>query len=1167
MNAPTLIVGLGGCGSKVALRVSKMLNEEQKEKIGFAVFDTDVNELRDIEEKSPFVKTIQTSTRLTVGEYLDIDHHSRDNWFPVNAILNSKNLTEGAGQVRAISRLAFETAVRAGKMEPLHKAIENLYKLEGNKYEQALRVIIVSSLAGGTGSGILLPVALYIKNYLATKYRQSSNITRGFFLLPEVFYDVIPGEAEKNNLKSNAYAAIRELDSFLMRGDSTLPERYRDKVNIEFPIAGTDNFESYNIRPYDFCFLFDAQNSDGKQLNSYDEYLDHAANCIYSQSIGPMNKRSNSSEDNTIRKLAAEQGRNRYAGAGCSRLVYPFNDVRDYIALNWTKECVSDQWMKFDNQFEVQLKKNAKQRKDGIFVPDLLRSDSYIKLIEQASANGDSFAKSIITSCEVYEPNSLRAKCKKWDEYMECVRKHINECLEQDSEAEALEEESTSIRSAITNLNTTNKVTQYIDVFHNLEDYCKKIEVYSSTTASTIAYSLFRANEDEDISKETKDFQLEHYFKDSANNFIHPNAIRYFLYNVLKELVLLKKGVDSDVKDLKESFDTFEESTFHDDNSDNVGNAQSLANRKKSLVENFSNKPTQQLLEIAEKYNKYWTDIEDFKEKSILASIYAEAIEYVSDVCNAFESFYKSFTSQIASIKKRISVLERKYYKNAQGNAARYVCASKECLKLILEETPYTDGYNEIDGKLSLAIYNRIRAYGMDKRNEKNERFFNELFENEIVGYFRHSIMKSYSSIVDMDIISAIEKEARYIGECNTDNEVELYTKNVFDECKVLAAPFIEKPIGEDKNPINACTFNDELDPDDDSPRSSLIKKELMNFGGAPDKDIPLNEILFYKSFYGLRATDLSKFAPATETETYSRTEGLYYRAYFDLITKIHPETHKSTVITPHIDKWWHNVSMLPDLDDENQQKQEDDIYAAFFWSMISKQIQLLNDGRKTPVYRISSRLVKELSDKSPDANVLVVSNGTPCDNLYEVIDSLSVYPELVKKILETIDASVKKETENKKNGSIVVSADTGMLAHYLKDFKLLEYPIEEGNPNTSRSIFDLPILVKRSTPNGLYFEEKVIKLLDVTIKEIEKYCRSFGKNETETSPAMGRLVLSEFEKYLNFINAQKKIWPNIVNDVLFVTTYEKIVEFLEDAELDDIVEVVKKKYEAICND
>lgn len=133
MIAPTLLVGLGGTGSKIVCRVSQMVTEEQRKRIGFAVFDTDINELREIREANPFIKTIQTSTKLTVGEYLNIDTHARDEWFPVNGILNSKSLTEGAGQVRAISRLALDTAIRAGNMEPLHNAIEELYKPKSDK--------------------------------------------------------------------------------------------------------------------------------------------------------------------------------------------------------------------------------------------------------------------------------------------------------------------------------------------------------------------------------------------------------------------------------------------------------------------------------------------------------------------------------------------------------------------------------------------------------------------------------------------------------------------------------------------------------------------------------------------------------------------------------------------------------------------------------------------------------------------------------------------------------------------------------------------------------------------------------------------------------------------------------------------------------------------------
>ena len=415
MNAPTLLIGLGGTGCKIIERVSKMVTGEQRNNIAFAVFDTDINDLRGIQERNPFIKTIQTSTKQTVGEYLNKDTHARDTWFPVNAILNGKTLTEGAGQVRSISRLALETVIRAGKMEPLHEAIQSLYKVEEDKADQALRVVIVSSLAGGTGSGLILPVALYTRNYLQTHFRQSANITRGFFILPEVFYEVITGQTERNNLKANAYATLRELDAFLMKGDATLHERYANSVRMQFPRAASNGYEEYDVRPYDFCFLFDAQNAEGGKLNSFDQYLDHAANCIYAQSIGPMNKRSNSSEDNTIRKLAKERGRNRYAGAGASMLVYPFEDIRTLIALKWTKQCVSKQWMVFDDLYKELCKENDQKREQGLSAKEQSLSAFYANQVESAAKHDDAFAKAIIKSTGKYT-NGVTRTSDRWKE-------------------------------------------------------------------------------------------------------------------------------------------------------------------------------------------------------------------------------------------------------------------------------------------------------------------------------------------------------------------------------------------------------------------------------------------------------------------------------------------------------------------------------------------------------------------------------------------------------------------------------------------------------------------------------------------------------------------------------------------------------------------------------
>ena len=611
MIAPTLLVGLGGTGSKIVARVSRLADEEQRKHLAFAVFDTDINELRDIQRANPEIKIVQTSTRLSVGEYLNIDHHARDNWFPVNAILNSKTLTEGAGQVRAISRLAFDTAIRAGKMEQLHEAIQNLYKIEEGEEEQALRVVIVSSLAGGTGSGLILPVALYIKNYLATHFRQSANITRGFFILPEVFFNVIPGEAERNNLKSNAYATLRELDAFIMKGDHTLPKRYESSVRMEFPRVSSKGYEEYQVRPYDFCFLFDAQNAEGRKLNSFSQYLDHAANCIYAQSIGPMNKRSNSSEDNTIRRLTAEKGRNRYAGAGASMLIYPAEAIEEYIALNWAKANVSDTWLEFDHMFKAQLRANAQMRAQGLNVIDPDPISNYITSVDSmAQQKNDPFARSIINACAVYDESGLTKVDDKWNVYIGKLKERIEADLSNEPEVDGYKD---SARAAIADCIPGDDIWEkFASAYDAMEKYRALIDRVSEDRARTIAFTLFHAPT-ENAAGTRSDYDLEKYLRDGSGNFMHPNAVRYFLYKTLGVLQKQEQIEESQNKDTTEFFRNFAKRFDDTKTEDVVETAADLTMRKESKIASMLKRYTGDQEDLRSAYSAYMTKCDEYR--------------------------------------------------------------------------------------------------------------------------------------------------------------------------------------------------------------------------------------------------------------------------------------------------------------------------------------------------------------------------------------------------------------------------------------------------------------------------------------------------------------------------------------------------------------------------
>ena len=220
--------------------------------------------------------------------------------------------------------------------------------------------------------------------------------------------------------------------------------------------------------------------------------------------------------------------------------------------------------------------------------------------------------------------------------------------------------------------------------------------------------------------------------------------------------------------------------------------------------------------------------------------------------------------------------------------------------------------------------------------------------------------------------------------------------------------------------------------------------------------DIPKNRGLFYKSFYGLRATDLSKFAPPEKGETYSRSSGEYYKAYFDRIGTIHPNPLISRTITPHIDRWWHNASKMPDLDDAHQEEMEQEINKAFFWSLVNGYVELFDNGINNKTYRLQP---EELDmEKDTEDTELIVSNMTPCDCLYEVLDALQIYPKLVTSVNRKVRRILNREVQQ--NGKL----EESKLYDRIRSFKLKEFPL--GEANEVRSIFDLPVMRKTRFPS-----------------------------------------------------------------------------------------------------
>ena len=1094
--APTLILGLGGTGSKIIEKVSEKVKESesgQSDRIAFVAFDTDINDLGRIHRESPEIFTVQTSTRNTVGEYLGINTNARDNWFPVNEMMNRKTLTEGAAQVRAISRLAFDTTLKGGNLTPLHQAIEKLFRIDKDQEEQSLRVIITSSLAGGTGSGIILSVAMYLANYLKAKFPKAKAITRGFFVQPDVFYKVIPGTEEQQNLQVNAYAAVRELDAFLMKGDNTLPEQYRN-LKFEFPRVGAEGVEAVNAMPYDFCFLFDANNKEGGSLDSFASYLDHAATCIYTQSIGPMSKKSNSREDNVLREVIKNDGRNRYAGAGASRLVFPWQHVRDVTGYRWANQALSAQWLQFDNQYRERQEALAKQRESGYAVRDLDRAAEYIAAVDAAANNKEPFARAVQSQCLVYDADGLSVNGNQWDLYVQALREHVGRSAELAGDTGERDQLSMTVAA----LTETTEGAAYTDAFISLRRYMQLQERQAEEQAGVLGYSLFKSDS-LSVTKDRQAHQLETYLREKVSGkFVHPVSSRYFLYQTLKTLELELREVQDDLDKSREYFKHFEERNFDDPATDDVvETADSYATRKKTIGERITRKPSGDKRELAENLAKYLPNVDDYRDQIMLVAVLRDAIDYVNGLNVAFEKFFISLEGNLKRLRGKIEQ-ERTKFDDLKGSTTRYVLATSKCLDSLYQSMPYLGGVTSVDSDLAEGIYNRVREYHM-LTDEKDEGFFKDLYNHTILGYFSDQVMSNYGDQIKMDIIEALEREYRILEHNFEAENVRHYVAGEINKAKRLAAPFIEQPLGEERHPIQACAYNPAIEGEADPKRKSLVAEHLGNYGGERDTEISPQEILFYTAIYGIRARDLSKFAPERIDETEQRASGEYFDAYYSLVSGIKPSVGETKVITPHIDRRWHSISELPDLDDENQGKQLYEIHKALLLGLAYRRIEW------TPAASASNNVYRFKSAAGRDED-FVVSNGTPCDQFYEVVDALTINPVAVQETLAAIERTNAKERERMRVESLhrtrfgTAIAEGLRLEQLSKEFKSFAH--------AKFSMLDVAAFCALSTPAEEYYEDlqfaMVENFLEILRQEI------YSLTPREEALAQLRTVLND---------------------------------------------------------
>lgn len=260
---PTLYIGLGGTGKDVLMRFRRRLYEDyrpdetqRRASLPFAkmiVFDTDMQDKSDIPTGENDEPQNYEHVRLsrTNGEWISVQI-SHDEYTLAKADLNTrkdrrltpwmhphffdlvpeKSTETGSGATRQAGRLAFfvhyrkiRTAIESEleTMLAFMKDSSQQREFPGlHVYQDRIEIVIVTSLAGGTGAGMFLDMAYLIRDIISTspKFQRlsafdPSGISPHVSLiatLPTVY-----ANKDKNKKSShfmNSYAALLEIENY-----------------------------------------------------------------------------------------------------------------------------------------------------------------------------------------------------------------------------------------------------------------------------------------------------------------------------------------------------------------------------------------------------------------------------------------------------------------------------------------------------------------------------------------------------------------------------------------------------------------------------------------------------------------------------------------------------------------------------------------------------------------------------------------------------------------------------------------------------------------------------------------------------------------------------------------------------------------------------------------
>lgn len=1051
--SPTLIIGLGGVGSMIVEGIFKKFKDGQPDELewanaAFLCLDTDeddVEERRKVMSPDTVVKT-SSDLSTTIGHYIERIRHRTtvEQWFDTSSpTLNSMSLNSGAAQVRMASRLAMMAAINEGKFAAIENSITKLMSTNPQRKKgNDIKIHIISSLAGGTGAGTFLQVAYYVKNAMKEHGAEAPRVN-GYFVLADVICDdpnTGMDVTQKENTRSNTYACMKELVNF----SSSDRDSGLKKIEFEYRLGQRD-LSLPKDPPYNVCFMMDHNGADGGNLIMHERYYDQLVSYVFMSAFSDVGDNYRQKAINNIRTIIESDGKKNFASIGVSKLVYPVDDLLAYFAHQRVADNMSTTWCQNDRDIQKRMDKY----KDNVFhgVPDTQpdMGTEFMRNLENykdgAGYNAAQFKQIYNSTQELNEdmvpkPGKTKAKA-----YVAAVKDFVDKTVGNSKDLNGLYEQCTRQNANFTTKDgDTSDINWIVQRERELEDYRKAVMAFIEGSKQYIVRECFLVDHDEEdyVSMTPLPHHLNTYILEKGNE-MHPLAVRYFLYDIKRELERKlegKEGLKDENKklrknieeDYKTQFDITETKDRVETAAENVKHAQqknkgfnrvtgfiSGQNPYKAAKENYVVKSKQQS-----------EDIHTYAYSKMLEEVYSSLLEQIKRLIEESENFFENLPAALESLdSERVALLTK--HNEANGDPSiEYVLASEEIKKDIYNFVISRNDSPFFPSKMAASVYRTMyhnvfnalntEGFTVSKKKDKKARKAETIEANkgiikECIAYQSEIIRESNQRYAEMNVMDALKEES--MRECGNDKEAaKEYRLQKFHYFRDRAEIFGANNLDEEVRYINAWGLHpdcidiatiskaeaNELFGDtavDTNPKTAASR--LVSKFFDPHEIVRANTVTllaidkYYKKFIHKDSTDY------TEEAT-----GVYYQAYEDVINKMIANKFKSDnkTYSPHLDKFWHLPSYMPYIG-SSMALEKRELFRALYGGLLFGKFKAVYDGGEY-YWKYQNKTWRFIKDIDGLRVSIGMSQMDALNNLF--LKGLVNNPDIVKEINAYVD-------------------------------------------------------------------------------------------------------------------------------------------------------------------